>query len=188
LDTTLNNDIERAVQALKQGELIAYPTEAVYGIGCDPKQSNAIKQLIKAKKRNPDKGLILIASSFSQLAPYLADIDQQQANYAKLSWPGPVTWVWPVKANNNISSLLTGKHHSIAVRVTNHPIAAALCDVFDGAIVSSSANLEGEEPAKNAQAATSIFLDKIAVVVNGELGDLEQPTKIYDVITREALR
>lgn len=186
----LEKQIQDAVIALKKGLLIAYPTEAVYGLGCDPQQANAIENLINLKQRNPDKGLILIASKFEQLQPYLADIDESLAAHAKQAWPGPVTWVWPIKKDVLISPLLTGQHKSIAVRITNHPIAAALCEAFQGAIVSTSANLEGEEPARSAHEVIQYFseLDHIGKVVEGDLGDLLQPTPIYDVMTQAEIR
>ena len=186
----LKNEIQDAVIALQQGKLIAYPTEAVYGLGCDPTQPEAIEHLIKLKKRNPEKGLILIASKFEQLSPYLDDIDALLASRAKQSWPGAVTWVWPLKKDIEISPLLTGRYQSIAVRVTNHPTAAALCDAFQGAIVSTSANLEGCAPAINAEQVKQFFpeTDKIAKIINGDVGTLSKPTPIYNVITQEEIR
>jgi len=186
----LTNEIQDAVIALQQGQLIAYPTEAVYGLGCDPKQPEAIEHLIKLKKRNPEKGLILIASKFEQLSPYLEDIDELLANRAKQSWPGAVTWVWPLKKDIEISPLLTGRFQSIAVRVTNHPTAAALCDAFQGAIVSTSANLEGCDPAINADQVKQFFPEtgKIAKILIGDVGTLSKPTPIYNVITQEEIR
>ena len=186
----LEKQIQDAVVALHKGLLIGYPTEAVYGLGCDPQQPNAIQNLINLKQRNPDKGLILIASKFEQLQPYLADIDETLAIRAKATWPGPVTWVWPIKNNLRVSPLLTGKFQSIAVRVTNHPIASALCEVFQGAIVSTSANLEGQIPAKNAREVTQFFSepDQITKIIDGAVGDLLQPTPIYDVITHKEIR
>lgn len=188
--TDIKIEIQDAVTALQQGQLIAYPTEAVYGLGCDPKQPEAIEHLIKLKKRNPEKGLILIASKFEQLSPYLEEIDELLSSRAKQSWPGAVTWVWPLKKDIDISPLLTGCFQSIAVRVTNHPIAAALCDAFKGAIVSTSANLEGCEPAKNSEQVKQFFpgKDKIAKIINGEVGTLVKPTPIYNVITQEEIR
>jgi len=190
VDSVLEKDILDAIKAMQQGLLIAYPTESVYGLGCDPKQPAALEKLIQLKQRNPGKGLILIASRFEQLIPYLAEIDDRSAARAKNTWPGAVTWVWPVNKESFISPLLTGKHQSIAVRVTNHPIAAALCEAFQGAIVSTSANLEGKVPAKNAQQVKDYFPEpeQIAKIIDGELGELFQPTPIYDVITESEIR
>lgn len=188
MDAAVTKGLNKAVEALKQGALIAYPTEAVYGVGCDPKQPDALEKLISLKKRDPSKGLILIASSFTQLESYLADIEQQDATYAKKTWPGPVTWVWPVNNIKQIPVLLTGKHQTIAVRVTNHPIASALCQRFQGPIVSTSANVEGGIPARTAQQVTDIFSNKIDVIIDGRVGELDEPTKMYDVLTRKTLR
>lgn len=188
MDAAVKNDIQAAAKALKQGLLIAYPTEAVYGLGCDPMQPEAVDSLIKLKKRQPDKGLILIASSFAQLKPYIADIKDELASRARATWPGPVTWVWPVNTTTTLSPLLTGKHKSIAVRVTNHPVAAAICEAFQGTIVSTSANLEGAVPATTAQQTRDVFQNQLAVIVDAPVGDLAQPTKIYDVLTQATLR
>jgi len=98
----LEQDIAEAVDALNKGEIVAYPTEAVYGLGCDPNNAEAIERLIELKKRNPDKGLILIASRFEQLKPFLDDIDLERASRAKSQWPGPVTWVWPKNQQFNV--------------------------------------------------------------------------------------
>jgi len=184
----ITNKIDKAINALKQGQLIAYPTEAVYGLGCDPMQHDAVERLIKAKQRNPDKGLILIASKFSQLSPFLVDIDQALVNRAKKTWPGPVTWVWPIKRNTGISALVSGIHQSVAIRVSNHPLVVKLCTEFKGAIVSTSANLEGDDPAKTAQQVERVFDKQVQVIIDGQLGELSQPTKIFDVLTEKEIR
>ena len=185
----IDSDIEKAVTALQQGQLIAYPTEGVYGLGCDPKQPQAIQKLLELKQRDPDKGLILIASTFEQLQPYLEDPDDIHGAEAKASWPGPVTWLWPAAKNGDtFSPLLTGKHTSIAVRVTAHPVARALCEAFNGAIVSTSANRQGELPARSKQEVINYFADEQIVIVGGEIGDLKEPTPIYDVRSGYAIR
>ena len=188
MSLVLENKIKSSVKALQQGLLIAYPTEAVYGLGCDPQQPDAVERLINLKKRNPEKGLILNASTFEQLAPYLENIDDSLANRAKQTWPGPKTWVWPVNKQQTLSPLLTGRFNSIAVRVTNHPIVTDLCDAFQGAIVSTSANLEGEEPAKSSQQVREYFPNQLASIIDGPLGGLESATPIFDVITQQEIR
>jgi len=185
----MNDEIDQAVIALQQGLLIAYPTEAVYGLGCDPQQSQAIQNLIELKQRDPDKGLILIASDFEQLHPYIDDPDYIHGLEAKASWPGPVTWLWPgFNRESNLSPLLHGKHTGIAVRVTAHPVARALCEKFNGAIVSTSANRQGDPPARTAQEVANYFPNELAVIVDGELGDLNKPTPIYDVRSGYVIR
>jgi len=184
----LEKDIQDAVAALKEGKLIAYPTESVFGLGCDPQNTKAVEDLIKLKQRNPEKGLILIASSFEQLIPYIDSIDTVNAQHAKSFWPGAVTWLWPIKPNFSFTTLLTGKHKTIAVRVSAHPVVVALCNSFEGAIVSTSANVEGGIPAKTSQQVLSCFPGKLGKVINANVGDLLQPTPIYDVITKAEIR
>jgi len=184
----LQQDIQDAVTALQQGLLIGYPTESVFGLGCDPQQPEAVAHLIQLKQRNPDKGLILIASSFEQLLPYIDNVAESVASDAKSSWPGPVTWLWPVRQGGTFSPLLTGKHQTIAVRVSAHPVVVALCNRFKGAIVSTSANTEGKPPAKTVSEVQQYFSGQLAKVINASVGDLLQPTPIYDVMTKAEIR
>lgn len=186
--TATQQDIQTAVGALKQGKIIAYPTEAVFGLGCDPQQNDAVGQLIELKNRHPDKGLILVAENFKQLEPYIARVDKSIAAIALKTWPGPVTWLWPVKNDAQVPSLLTGKHQTIAVRVSDHPVVKALCNNFGGAIVSTSANTDGQPPAKTIQQVKKYFPTGIHTLINAELGNLNQPTAIYDLITQAEIR
>ncbi len=89
--------VSRAIEALNNGKVIAYPTEGVFGLGCDPDDENAIKTLLAIKKRPVEKGLILIAADYEQLLPYIDDslLSPSQRECIQKSWPGPVTWVMP---------------------------------------------------------------------------------------------
>lgn len=178
--------IRRAVEVLRAGGIIAYPTEAVYGLGCDPRNEAALQRLLAIKQRDPAKGLILIAAGFHQLAPWLAEIDPALKERALASWPGPVTWVWP--AGNDVPALLRGRHASLAVRVTAHPLAAELCREFGGALVSTSANRSGQPPARTADDVRRMLGDAIDFVVEGQTGGQEAPSEIRDVITGATLR
>ena len=178
--------IQQAVDALRQGGVIAYPTEAVFGLGCDPLNDDAVKRIIALKGRDANKGLILIAASFSQLEPYIKELDQQTQQELLNSWPGPVTWIVP--ANESVSSSLRGKHTSLAVRVTDHPLVQQLCNSFDGAIVSTSANPAGEQPARNEQEVKNYFEDKLDYILAGETGGLDKPTEIRDALSKEFIR
>ena len=126
-----------------------------------------------------------MAASVEQLDPYIDrktfDIEKPSA-----SWPGPTTWVIP--AAMNVSHYLRGEHSGIAVRVSNHPLTRLLCRTFRGAVVSTSANPEGHPPALSAKGVSRYFGDKIDYIVEGALGELENPTPIYDVLTGKALR
>lgn len=173
---------------LKQSEIIAYPTEAVFGLGCDPCSEKALKGLLSLKMRDWEKGLILIASDVMQLVPYLdfTKLSAQRWQEVLSTWPGPYTWVIP--AQESVSSLLRGKYSSIAVRVTAHPVPRALCEAFQGAIVSTSANVSDMAPCKDAEDVKACFEGRIAGVVGGKVGELLGPTTIQDALTGQLYR
>ena len=127
------------VEALTSGEVIAYPTEAVWGMGCDPSNLTAVKKLISLKSRSEGKGFILVGSQLFHFNKYA----EVEANEVKLlsKWPGPHTWLVPAL---NISPLLTGGSKKVALRLTEHEEVVAICNEFGGAILSTSANKEGE--------------------------------------------
>ncbi|KPJ91953.1 MAG: tRNA threonylcarbamoyladenosine biosynthesis protein RimN [Gammaproteobacteria bacterium SG8_15] len=178
--------INEAVQILQQGGVIAYPTEAVYGLGCDPNNHHAVERLLAIKQRSRDKGLILIAADFQQLRPYLAEIDNALKAKILATWPGPVTWLWPAKPT--VSSLLRGKHDTIAVRVTAHPLAAALCREFGGPLVSTSANLSGELPTRTADEVRGQLGEQLDYVLEGKTGERAKPSEIRDALSGAVLR
>lgn len=181
-----SQQLSQAVKVLQRGGVIAYPTEAVYGLGCDPANLQAIEKLLKLKQRSPDKGLILIAAEFEQLSPYLADIDSSRKAEILSTWPGPVTWLWPAKPS--VSKLLRGTHETIAVRVTAHPLAAALCRAFQGPLVSTSANLSGEPPARSSEEVFRQFGNRLEYVLTGEVGGLSRPSQIRDALSGMVIR
>jgi L-threonylcarbamoyladenylate synthase len=181
-----SQQINEAVQVLQQGGVIAYPTEAVYGLGCDPNNHQAVERLLTIKQRSRDKGLILIAADFEQLAPFLAEIDTSLKAKILATWPGPVTWLWPAKAG--VSSLLRGKHDTIAVRVTAHPVAAALCRGFGGPLVSTSANLSGMPPTRAADEVRNQLGNHVDFLLEGEVGGLSRPSQIRNALTGEIIR
>lgn len=172
---------EAAVQALQRGEVIAVPTEAVFGLSVDPRNLEAVARLLELKHRNPAKGLILVGSEVSQLEPYVELIPPSILS----SWPGPHTWVCPAKAA--VSSLIKGKHESLAIRVTAHPVMSALCHAFGGALISTSANTEGQPPAMNHEEVRAYFGNEL-VIVPGDLGGLDKPTAIRDALTGTLIR
>ena len=175
-----------AVRALRAGGVVAYPTEAVYGLGCDPRDGRAIERIIALKGRPESSGLILIAAEFSQLAPFLAPLPASLEARATAHWPGPVTWVWP--AAPGVAAILTGGRDTLAVRVTAHPVARALCHAFGGALVSTSANRHGADAARDAAAVRTAFGSAVDVSVDGPCGGLARPTEIRDVRSGAVLR
>lgn len=178
--------IYEACRALAAGDVIAYPTEAVWGLGCEPLNEHACLKLMLLKQRDVSKGVILIASDFEQLAPYLADVPQKNLNAALATWPGPATWIVPASAR--VPRWLTGGRDTLAVRVTAHPVASALCRTYGGALVSTSANVSGRPPARSALQVRTQLGHGLAYVLAGELGGRSAPTPIRDLMTGKLLR
>ncbi len=178
--------IAEAVAALRSGGVIAYPTEAVYGLGCDPFNQSAVAQLFALKQRSPDQGVLLIASDFSQVEKFIGAAPREAVARAYATWPGPHTWVFPRSAPT--PAWLAGTHAGIALRVTAHTLAARLCHAFGGALVSTSANRHGEPPARNADEVRTTFGAELGYILIGAVGGLDQPTPIRDAVSGELLR
>ncbi len=180
--------IPEAVAALRRSGVIAYPTEAVWGLGCDPFDATAVQHLLRIKQRDASKGLILIAANLAQIAPL---IDTDALPYARLqdvlaTWPGPHTWLLP--CTPLAPAWLRGAHPTLALRVSAHPSVAALCNAFSGPIVSTSANLAGREPARVVEDLDPALLAQIDGVLEGTTGSLIAPTPIRDAVSGMILR
>jgi len=178
--------VAEAAVVLRQGGVVAYPTEAVWGLGCDPFNSRAVQRLLLLKRRDPAKGVILIAASMQQLRPWLTGLEADKLAQLQASWPGPYTWL--VKDNGYTPELIKGRHEKVALRVTDHPWVVALCEAFGGPLVSTSANLAGEPTLQTYDAVIQAFGDEVDAVLNGPLGGLEGPSRISDLDTGEVLR
>ncbi len=179
--------LREAVHCLDNGGVIAYPTESVYGLGCDPLNPAAVMRLLRLKQRSPAKGLILIAADFGQLRPFVTPIHQERMAPVLATWPGPHTWVLP--AAPGTPWWLTGRHDSLAVRVTAHPLAAALCRRRGAPLVSTSANRSGHSAPRQALAARLALLPAAAdLVLHGSCGPGHRPTPIRDARSGALLR
>ncbi len=170
---------------LKQGGLIAYPTESCYGLGCDPRNPRALKHLIRLKGRSVSQGLLLVADHFKRLQPFIRPLSAAKLSQVKRAWPGPVTWVLP--ASTACLPLLTGGRSTIAVRVTAHPDAARLCRSLGMALVSTSANKSGKKPAKTAAECRRIFGAQVRVIA-GRIGQRRRPSTLIDLATGTVIR
>ncbi|MBN3562023.1 Sua5/YciO/YrdC/YwlC family protein [Aliamphritea spongicola] len=179
--------VRQAARAMHHGGVIAYPTEAVWGLGCDPYNLTAVQHLLAMKRRPMHKGLILVASDTEQIAPLLANLTEEQRQKVLATWPGPVTWVLP-DPDDIIPSWIKGKHSSVAVRVSAHLGVKALCEAFDSFVVSTSANYASQEPARDKLKVNINFRCDLAYVLPGELGSMAQPTQIRSLETDALLR
>ena len=187
----ITTSVVEAAKHLKRGQVLAYPTEAVWGLGCDPFNQQAFLEILRLKQRPIEKGVILLAGQVSQVEHLLAHLDAAKRQTVIESWAQrsnderAITWL--LDADENIPQWIRGQHPKVAVRVTNHPLCTALCNAFNGFIVSTSANPAGQIPAHSLQDANQYFGAEIKYL-NGDLGLSQQPSKIIDAQTGEIIR
>ena len=176
----------RAVMALRAGGVVAYPTESVYGLGCDPWDRAAVARIFALKQRPARKRCIVVAAVAGQLERLVDVLDPRIAGFASRCWPGPVTLVAP--ARDGAPEWLVGADGTVAVRVTDHPVARGLCACFGGAVISTSANRGGRPPARDALRVRVAFGAGIDCYVPGRVGELAAPTRIVDVRDGRTIR
>ncbi|MEJ2645757.1 MAG: L-threonylcarbamoyladenylate synthase [Gammaproteobacteria bacterium] len=178
--------LRSAVRCLRAGGVVAYPTEAVYGLGCDPFDHLAVTRLLDIKRRPVGMGLILVATDFQYLAPLVETLPDKLQRRVLASWPGPVTWIWP--AQPWVPRWLRGDHAGLAVRVTDHPVAGALCRAWGGPLVSTSANRSGHPPARSALTVQQRLGSDVDWLLHGPVGASRRPTEIRDALSGRIVR
>lgn len=177
----------RARRTLLGGGVIAYPTEAVWGLGCDPWDALAVERILELKQRPMEKGMILVAASVEQVRFLLDPLPANLQETAMSYWPGPVTCLLP-DVNEQIPEWVRGRHSSIAVRVSDHPVVRSLCEAAGMPLVSTSCNPAGRQPARHSWQVRRYFGDQLDWIVPGELGGNRKPSRIIDIVTGQQLR
>lgn len=180
-----SRDLSNAAAVIREAGVVAYPTEAVYGLGCAPMQPAAIDKLLRIKRRSPERGLILIADDFRALAPYCGELDEAMKRRIASDWPGPHTWLLPATP---LAHGVNGGRETVAVRVTAHPVAAALCRACGHALVSTSANLSGRAAARTVAGVAAAVGDGPDFILPGAVGGRARPTAIRDVRDGRVIR
>lgn len=179
--------VEKAVLVLKSGGVIAYPTEGVWGLGCDPFDELAVHRILRLKRRPVEKGLILVAASINQIAALVEPLDSNQKALLQASWPGPNTWLLP-DPDQLVPLWIKGKFDTVALRVSDHPLVQALCKGNGGPIVSTSANPGTLPPARSRVRVLSWFRGRVDLVVPGRLGSAQGPSTIRDLRSSNVIR
>jgi L-threonylcarbamoyladenylate synthase len=178
--------VARAARIVRGGGVIAYPTEAVFGLGCLPRDRRAVGRILALKRRSWRKGLILIGADLAQLERYALLPPEPRRSEVLASWPGPHTWV--LDARRDAPRWVTGGRPSIAVRLTAHEMAAALCRAVGEALVSTSANVSRRPPHRRLVQLRRDLGRRLDYVLAGPLGGAESPTAIRDGRTGHTLR
>ncbi|SHF33109.1 L-threonylcarbamoyladenylate synthase [Microbulbifer donghaiensis] len=178
--------VKEAVRVLAAGGVIAHPTESVWGLACDPHNLQAVEKLLRLKNRPLEKGLILVSGDEADFGELLQNLSGSQLQQMHSTWPGPVTWLVP--HFERVPPWISGAHHSVALRCTDHPFTAALTRAFGGAIVSTSANPAGCQPARQKYQVLRYFGDELDFVGGGATGGRSAPSEIRDLISGRILR
>lgn len=178
--------IAKAVQIIRQGGIIAYPTESVYGLGCDPFNQAAVLRLLQIKQRSVTQGLILIAHDWACIEDLIKPLAPEVLQRVRATWPGPVTWLLP--ASEKVPAWIRGEHGSVAIRLTAHPLATRLCKAWGKALVSTSANRSTQPPLRNALSVKREFDGEIDYILTGAVGNLANPTPIIDALSDTTIR
>ena len=181
----LSISFRRIAAHLKRGGLIAYPTEYCYGLGCDPRNRRATLRLLQLKSRPQNKGLILIAGKFAQLAPYLQPLTAKQQDILRRDGAQAITYLMPAKPS--VPRWLRGTHDTLAVRITAHQWAAALCNALGMALVSTSANCSGHQPARTHVQCRRMFGNQVLVLA-GRVGKRKKPSTIRAWVSGKIIR
>ncbi|MHA6491773.1 L-threonylcarbamoyladenylate synthase [Pseudomonas borbori] len=177
--------VRQAAQVVRAGGVIAYPTEAVWGLGCDPWDELAVERLLALKNRPVHKGLILVAGAIEQFDFLLEDLPEVWQERLAGSWPGPNTWLVPHQ--QRLPDWITGSHNSVALRVSDHPLVCAL-SALTGPLVSTSANPAGRPAARSRLRVEQYFPRQLDKVLGGALGGRKNPSLIRDLVTGDVIR
>ncbi|MBI7981510.1 L-threonylcarbamoyladenylate synthase [Pseudomonas aeruginosa] len=161
-----------AARVVREGGVIAYPTEAVWGLGCDPWNEDAVYRLLALKARPVEKGLIVVAANIHQLDFLLEDLPDVWLDRLAGTWPGPNTWLVPHQ--ERLPEWVTGVHDSVAVRVTDHPLVQELCHLT-GPLISTSANPAGRPAARTRLRVEQYFHDELDAILGGGPGGGARP-------------
>jgi L-threonylcarbamoyladenylate synthase len=180
----LNTD--QIIFLLKQGAIIACPTEGVWGLSCDPLNQQAVQRLLALKKRSVEKGLILITDNWENAKNWMDLSAPNLWKKIQLKTERPTTWILP--ASPIVPSWIRGEHTSIAVRCIQHPVAQSICAAFGSPLISTSANLSGESPCLTLTDVEQQFGNQIDYIVPAKTQGINKPSQIVEALTGKILR
>ena len=183
----LQMDIKKATEVVKSGGIIAYPTEAVWGLGCDPWNQLAVNRILAIKQRPVEKGLILVGATEDQFLPLLTPLSPKEKLQLQSTWPGPYTWLIPDPLGW-APPWVRGRFDTVAVRVSAHPLVRALCEAAGHPLVSTSANLAGNEPLLTISEVSTTFAGELDYIVTGTTGEQKTPSTIQDLRSGKLVR
>jgi len=179
LSATESETLQEAVRLLRNGGVIAYPTETFYGLGADAGNETAVRRIFSVKGRDFRNPVPLIIGEERILPHYAAEIPKAATQLIKALWPGPLTLIFSAAAR--VNRLLTGGTGKIGIRLSGHPVAASLARSLDGALTSTSANLSGEAECSSPAEVMNQLGDGIDLIVDGGATAGKAASTIVDI-------
>ncbi|KAA3645959.1 MAG: Sua5/YciO/YrdC/YwlC family protein [Proteobacteria bacterium] len=183
---TIGTAIDEAVQAVKQGGLLVYPTEAIYGLGGDYQQAEVVAKILNLKQRPDNQGLILVAGHIQHILPLIEPVSGDHLASALATWPGHTTWVFP--ASPAVPKGVKGPGNTVAVRLSDHPVVVDICCQLDHALISTSANKRGQTTPTDIKTLVQQWSADVAYFLDLPLGQSDQPSEIRVAEDRQKLR
>jgi len=177
--TGSGNDMSRVIEYLRNGKLVAVPTETVYGLAADATNCDAVKKIFEVKGRPFDHPLPLLIAQNSDLNNWAIDIPEIAYKLTKKFWPGPLTII--LKRASHISNIITGGLDTIGLRCPDHPLTQKILQHFPQGLAAPSANLFGESPPTSAEDVKKALGNKIDLIVDGGICKLKTSSTIVDL-------
>ncbi len=177
-ESDIKDAISRASAILKDGGVVVYPTDTSYGIGCDPRISDALNRLIEIKHRDPSRGIPLLFASLNQCMEFHEFNDLELA-IGRLFWPGALTLV--VTTIIDLPQNITGRHKSVAIRVPDHNIPRGIAHEIGGPIVGTSANRSGGPSPFDLSTARDQLGDEVDLYIDAGESEMKKNSTIIGV-------
>lgn len=182
----MSADIQQAAALLRQGELVAFPTETVYGLGADARNPTAVAKIFAAKGRPADHPLIVHIPDVSHLDRWARDVPPEAFALAESFWPGPLTLILKRHPHPTVPDAVTGGQDTVGLRIPNHPVALELLRAFDGGIAAPSANKFGRISPTTAQHVREDLGDTVSMVLDGGPCQVGIESTIIDLTGKRA--
>ncbi len=172
-------EIERAVEYLRQGQVIAYPTETIYGLGADVQNRKAVKRIYDLKSRDYGLPISILVADLAMLREVVANVPDRTLPLMRRFWPGALTILFP--ASDLIPKGLVTNTGRVGIRISSHPVAAALVEQFGRPITTTSANLSGFPPSLSVRHVQKYFGSKISCILDGGECEPSRGSTVVDI-------
>ena len=177
--------LNRLAQAISSGAVIGYPTDTIWGFGCDPLNYASVARILQIKNRGADKGLILLSSSLEYCLPYI-DIEPGDRDLLLAPVTRPTTWL--VNASGHCPWWIRGRFPTVAIRICEHPLLRELCGRTESPLVSTSANRAGRATVRNSLQMRRQFADELDCIVTGFATGGASASEIKSLASGKTLR